>query len=288
MKQMNVIAVGLIAVLAFIGVFSVFTVDETELAIKFRLGEIVQSDFEPGLYFQFPIYNNIQKFDARIQTLDAEPELYLTSESKNVSVDAFIKWRIRRDKVANFYTATGGDSSRANIRLSQIIKDGLRGEFGKRTIQEVISGERNEIMDILTQQANRPAETFGIEIVDVRIKRIDLSKDISDSVYRRMEAERKRVANDYRARGEEAAEKIRADADRQRTIIHAEAYRDSEKIRGNGDGEASAIYAAAFGKDPKFYSLYRSLNAYKSTFADKGDMLIVEPEIGRASCRERV
>lgn len=266
-----------VAVILFIGSFAVFTVDETERVIKFRLGQVVKSDYTPGLYWQIPFVNNIETFDARIQTLDAEPELYLTSEKKNVIVDSFIKWKIREDGVTAFYTATGGDVLRANVRLSQFIKDGLRSEFGKRTIQEVISKKRAEIRDIMTKQSNVLAKDFGIEIIDVRIKRIDLDKEISESVYRRMEAERQRVANDYRARGEEQAEIIRAAADRKRTVILAEAYRDAEIIRGKGDGVAASIYAKAYNKDAKFYGLYRSLDAYKKTFAGKDDILVVEP-----------
>jgi membrane protease subunit HflC len=271
-KITGIIIVGIILV---IGSFSVFTVHEREKAILFQLGEIVKTDFTPGLYFKKPFVNNVRKYDARIQTLDAQPERYLTSEKKNVIVDSFVKWKIK--DVATYYTATSGDVVRANVKLSQIIKDGLRGEFGKRTIQEVISGERNEIMDILTKAANDQAATFGIGIVDVRIKRIDLAKEISDSVYRRMEAERTRVAKDLRGRGGEAAERIRADADRQQTVILAEAYRDSEIIRGEGDGTAASIYAAAYKQDPEFYSLYRSLNAYKDTFTNRDDTIVMEP-----------
>lgn len=277
MGPVKMLGVGVAAVIFFIVSFAVFTVDETERVILFRLGEVVKSDYNPGLYWKVPFVNNIQTFDARIQTLDAEPELYLTSEKKNVIVDSFIKWRIREDGVTDFYTATGGDVLRANVRLSQFIKDGLRSEFGKRTIQEVISAKRAEIRDIMTKKSNESAKDFGIEIIDVRIKRIDLDKEISVSVYRRMEAERQRVANDYRARGEEEAEKIRAAADRKRTVILAEAYRDAEIIRGQGDGTAASIYAKAYNKDAKFYGLYRSLDAYKKTFAGKDDILVVEP-----------
>jgi len=275
MGQLKVVGLVVIAAALLIGSLSVYTVNEKEKAVLFRLGEVVKSDFTPGLYFQMPFVNNVIKFDARIQTLDAEPERYLTSEKKNVIVDSFVKWKI--DDVTTYFTSTGGDVARANIRLSQVIKDGLRGEFGKRTIQEVISGERNEIMEVLTKTANTQADAFGIEIVDVRIKRIDLAREISESVYQRMEAERTRVAKDLRARGEEAAEIIRAEADRKRTVILAEAYRDSEIIRGDGDGKAANIYAVAYGKNPEFYSLYRSLTAYKDTFASKDDILVIEP-----------
>jgi membrane protease subunit HflC len=266
----------LLAAAVVIASFSVFTVDERQKAILFRLGEIVRTDFGPGLHWQTPFVNNVRKFDARIQTLDAEPERYLTGEKKNVIVDSFVKWRI--NDVANYYTATGGDAVRANLRLSQIIKDGLRAEFAKRTIKEAVSGERQEIMNVITAQANKEAKQFGIDIVDVRIKRIDFPADISDSVFRRMRAERERVAKDLRSRGAEAAEKIRAEADRKRTVIIADAYRDAEILRGEGDAAATEIYAKAYGKDVEFYSLYRSLNAYKSTFANKSDVLVIEPD----------
>ena len=254
---------------------SMFVVKEWERAILFRLGEIVRTDYKPGLHFKLPIVNNVRKYDGRIMTLDAEPERYLTAEKKNVIVDAFVKWRI--GNVANYYTAMGGDESRANIRLSQIIKDGLRGEFGKRTIQEVVSGERREIMEVISLNADKLAQEFGINILDVRIKRIDLPEDISDNVYRRMEAERAREAKDKRAKGAEAAERIRAEADRERTVILAEAYREAEQTRGEGDAKAADIYARAFNQDPEFYSFYRSINAYRNSFSQKSDVLVLEP-----------
>jgi len=275
MGQTKTLVGILLAAVVVIGAFSIFTVDEREKAVLFRLGEIVRTDFEPGLHWKTPLINNVRKFDSRIQSLDVESERYLTSEKKNVIVDSFVKWRII--DVANYYTATGGDALRANLRLSQIIKDGLRGEFAKRTIQEAISGERQQIMQIITEQANGQAQAFGIDIVDVRIKRIDFPADISDSVFSRMRAERQRVAKDLRSRGAEAAEKIRAEADRQRTVLLADAYRDAEKLKGEGDAVATDIYAKAYGKDVEFYSLYRSLNAYKATFANKDDVLVLEP-----------
>lgn len=276
MGQVKILGGIVVGVVLFVLSASIFTVDEREKVILFKLGEIVKTDYTPGLKWKTPFINNVRKFDARIQTLDAEAERYLTSEQKNVIVDSFVKWRI--SDVATFYTASTGDTARANLRLSQIIKDGLRGEFGKRTIQEVISGERNEIMSILTTEANKQADAFGIDIIDVRIKRIDLAQDISASVYRRMEAERTRVAMDYRARGAEEAEKIRSEADKRRTVILAEAFRDSEILRGTGDAEAVTIYANGYNKDVEFYSLYRSLNAYKNTFNSKSDILVIEPK----------
>jgi membrane protease subunit HflC len=276
MGQAKMLGGIVVVALLIVGSFSMFTVDEREKAILFRLGEIVKTDFKPGLYFKLPFVNNVRKFDSRIQTLDAEPERYLTSEKKNVIVDAFVKWRI--GDVERYFTSTGGDPMTANARLSQVIKDGLRGEFGKRTIQEVVSGERKEVMNILTAQASEQAKLFGIDLVDVRIKRIDLAKEISDSVYRRMEAERLRVAKDLRARGAETAEVIKAEADRQKTVLLAKAYKKAETIRGEGDAASAKIYADAYNQDKEFYSLYRSLGAYRKAFANKDDILVLQPD----------
>lgn len=254
---------------------SLFTVAETERAVRFRLGEIVDTDYGPGLHFKVPFINNIRKYEARIITLDATPEEFLTKEKKNLVVDSFVKWRIK--DVSDFYTSTGGSVSTANSRLSQVIKESLKSEFGLRTIKEVVSGERREVMDNLTVKANAQAEQFGIEVVDVRLKRIDLAEQISDSVFQRMEAERSRIAKDFRSKGAEAAERIRADADRQREIILAEAYREAEQVRGDGDAKAAELYADAYNQNREFYSLYRSLNAYKSTFNSKDDVLVIDP-----------
>jgi membrane protease subunit HflC len=268
---------GLILLLAvlIVGSFSMFTVSETQKAILFRLGEIVRTDFTPGLHFKVPFVNNIRTFEARLMTLDIETERYLTSEKKNLLVDAFVKWRI--NDVARFYRSVAGDESQGALRLSQIIKDSLRSEFGKRTIQEVISGERSQIMDTVTAYANKQAHEFGIEVVDVRLKRIDLPPDVSESVYRRMEAERSRVAKEFRSQGAESAERIRADADRRRTEILAEAYSEAEKARGAGDAQAADIYAKAYNKNKEFYAFYRSLESYRKTFNDKSDMVVVDP-----------
>ena len=276
MPQGKIISLIVIFAVLIVGSMSFFTVDEREKAIMFKFGEIISTDFDPGLHWKIPFVNNVRKFDSRIQTMDAEPERYLTSEKKNLIVDAFVKWRI--DNVSKFFTATGGDALRANIRLSQFIKDGLRGEFGKRTIREVVSGERVEIMDILTVAANEQAQEFGIDIIEVRIKRIDLDKNISDSVYRRMEAERERVAKELRAEGEREAETIRAKADRERTVILAEAFRKAEQVRGEGDQMAASIYATAYNQDKEFYAFYRSLNAYKRSFASRDDILVLQPK----------
>ncbi|RCX26140.1 protease modulator HflC [Thioalbus denitrificans] len=274
----NSVKLGVIGLLALLvlGAFSIYTVDERQKAILFRLGEIVRTDLEPGIHFKFPLIYNVGKFDGRILTLDEAPERFLTSEKKNVMVDSFVKWRI--DDVGRFYQRTGGDERTAAMRLSQILKDGLRSEFAKRTVQEVVSGDRAQIMDILTENANRQVSELGISVVDVRIQQIELPAEVSGSVYRRMEAERARVARDFRSRGAEAAERIRADADRQRTVILAEAYRDAEVIRGEGDARATDIYAKAYTRDPEFYAFYRSLRAYRDTFRDRSDVILMQPD----------
>ena len=268
--------IGVLVVIAILVGFSVFTVHERERAIQFQLGKIVRTDFEPGLHFKFPFVQNVRKFDARVQTLDSPPELYLTSEKKNVMVDSFVKWKI--EDVEAYYKATGGNFAVAGQRLLEVIKRGLKDEFGKRTIQEVVSGERADIMDILSVIANRAVEEYGILIVDVRIKRIDLPEDVSQSVYNRMKAERQRVAADFRSRGAEEAKRIRAKAERQREIILAEAERDALRLRGQGDAQAAETYANAYNQDPEFFSLYRSLNAYRDTFKSKGDFLLLDPK----------
>jgi membrane protease subunit HflC len=276
MSPAKMFSLILAALALWIGSMSFFIVEERELAVKFRLGEFDRADYTPGIYFKIPFINNVRKFDSRILTLDAEPERYLTFEKKNVIVDAFIKWRI--NDVANYYKTMGGDERRAGMRLSQVIKNGLRDEFGKRTIQEAISGERAEIMNVITEQIEEQAQQFGIEVVDVRIKRIELPPEVSGSVFDRMEAERARVAKDLRSRGAEAAERIRADADRQRTVLLAEAYRDAERIRGEGDAKSAEIYAQAFSKNDEFYSFYRSLDAYRNVFSNQEDVLVLDPE----------
>jgi membrane protease subunit HflC len=275
MNQAKTTGLILLLALLVVGSFSIFTVSETQKAILFRLGEIVNTDFTPGLHFKVPFVNNVRTFEARLMTLDIETERYLTSEKKNLLVDAFVKWRI--DDVARFYTSVRGDESQGALRLSQIIKDSLRSEFGKRTIQEVISGERSQIMDTVTAYANKQAQEFGISVVDVRLKRIDLPPDVSESVYRRMEAERSRVAREFRSQGAESAERIRADADRRRTEILADAYREAQQSRGAGDAQAADIYAKAYDKNKEFYAFYRSLESYRKTFQDKSDIVVVDP-----------
>lgn len=276
MGQAKTVGIIALIVLLLIVSFSVFTVNEKERAILLRLGKIVKTEYEPGLHFKYPLIENVRKFDARVLTMDAEPERFLTAEKKNVIVDAFVKWRIA--DVARFYTSMGGDEARANLRLSQIIKDEMRGQFGRRTIQDVVSGERGQIMDILTVNTNKQAQGFGIKVIDVRIKRIDLPAEVSESVFRRMAAERSRVAKDLRSRGAEAAERIRADADRQRTVIMAEAYGESERTRGEGDALAGQMYADAFQKNPEFFSFYRSLTAYRQSINSGNDVMVLQPD----------
>ena len=266
----------LVAIGALLLASSAFTVAEPEYAIKFRLGKIVRTDFEPGLHFKLPIINNVRKFDRRILTLDAEPERFLTSEKKDVIVDSFVKWRIA--DVARFYTATGGDEAIAANRLSQILRDGLRGEFAKRTLREVVSGEREDIMNALTVSASSIAANLGVDIVDVRIKRIDLPDEVSGSVYNRMRTERLRVANELRSQGREAAERIRADADRQVQVLLANAQRDAEEVRGEGDAVAADLYAKAYSKNTEFYAFFRSMQAYRDAFRTEDDVLVLDPE----------
>ncbi|MGE0483772.1 MAG: protease modulator HflC [Gammaproteobacteria bacterium] len=253
-----------------------FRVYEYEYAILFQLGKIKRSDYGPGLHFMVPLLHNVRTFDKRLQTLDAEPQRFLTGEKKDVIVDSFARWRIL--DVEQFYKSTDGDPRRAGLLLYQKINDGLRSEFGKRNVQEVVSGERGAIMKTVTHMANERGEALGMEIVDVRLKRIDLPTEVSSNVYERMRSERSRVAREFRARGDKEAITIRADADRQRTVISAEAYRDAENLRGAGDASAAEIYAEAYTRDPEFYDFYRSLNAYKSSFSGKNDVLLLEPD----------
>ncbi len=271
----NKIVIALAAVF-FVVSSSVFTVSETERAIKFQLGEVIESDFAPGLHFKMPFVNNVKKFDSRILTMDSKPERFLTSEKKNVIVDSFVKWKIA--DVKTFYTAVAGDAQQANIRLDQIIKDAFRSEFSKRTIRQLVATDRNVVRTELIARSTPVALKLGIEIVDVQVKRIDLPSEVSASVYRRMEAERERVAREFRSQGKEAAERIRAGADKQRQIIMANAFRDAEILRGVGDATAAGIYAKAYGADVEFFTFYRSLNAYQRTFRNPGDMLVVEPD----------
>ncbi|MBK7417063.1 MAG: protease modulator HflC [Dechloromonas sp.] len=267
---------AIVATILVVLAMSIFTVDQRQFALVFQLGEVKKVITEPGLNFKIPMIQNVRYFEKRIITLDNnEPERFITSEKKNVLVDSFIKWRIVDPKL--YYISVGGDEARAKIRLNQTVNAGLREEFGKRTVHDVVSGERDKIMNQMREKADIDARTIGIQIVDVRIKRVELPNEVSDSVYRRMEAERKRVANELRSEGSAEAEKIRADADRQREVIVAEAYRDAQKAKGEGDAKATSIYAQAFAPNPEFYAFYRSLEAYRASFRNKTDVLVVEP-----------
>jgi membrane protease subunit HflC len=270
-----IIAVLVLAVV--VGLSMIFIVDERELAIKFQLGEIVDSANEPGLHFKAPWpINNVRKFDKRILTLDTRPERFLTGEKKNVTVDFFVKWRIKDP--ADYYTTFMGDERQANLRLLQIIKNGLQLEFDQRTIQQVVAEDRAQMMGNLTTQANVQVEAFGIEIVDARIKQIELPQDVRNSVFERMRTERERIAKDLRAQGEEAAKGIRAVAERERTVLLAEAQRDAQTTRGQGDARATEIYAKAYSQDEEFFEFYRSMNAYRTSLASQQDILVLEPD----------
>ena len=273
--NLGALLVGLLVVL-IVASLSLFVVDQRQNAIVFRLGEVVDIKTKPGLYLKVPLVDNVRYFDVRILTIDtAEPERFLTSEKKNVLVDLFVKWRIT--DVRQYYVSVQGNESLAQTRLLQTINDGMRAEFGNRTVHEVVSGERDKIMDLMREKANEDAKTIGVEVLDVRLKRVDLPQEVSATVYSRMEAERKRVANELRSTGAAESEKIRADADRQREIIIAQAYREAQRIKGEGDGKATGIYARAYEANPEFYAFYRSLEAYKAGFRGKNDVMVLEP-----------
>ncbi|MCO6427562.1 protease modulator HflC [Nitrosomonas communis] len=276
MGKLSSVLSSIVVVLVLVASSAIYIVDEREQAILFQLGEVVDVKTTPGLYFKIPIAQNVRYFDSRILTLDTEePERFITSEKKNVLVDLFVKWRIV--DVKQYYISVRGDETLAKTRLAQTVNSSMRDEFGNRTVHDVVSGERDKIMEIMRQKANIDAKKIGVEVVDVRLKRVDLPQEVSESVYRRMEAARKRVANELRSTGAAEAEKIRAEADRQREVILAEAYREAQKIMGEGDGQAAAIYAGTFEKNPEFYAFYRSMEAYKQSFKNKGDMLVLEP-----------
>lgn len=262
--------------LAWITSMSVFTVDERELAIKFRLGKIIQTEFEPGLHFKMPFVNNVRKFPRQILTQTNPQELFLTFEKKNLFVDFFVKWRII--DVGAFYRATRGDEALASQRLIEIVKDGVRSEFAKRTVPQVVTAERRELLDNMLANARVNARELGMEVVDVRVKRTEFPEQVSDSVFDRMRQERARTASELRAQGAEAAEQIRAEADRQRTVTLAEAYREAEKVRGAGDAEAARIYAEAYRKDPEFFAFYRSIQAYRRSLGKENDLLVLDKD----------
>lgn len=262
-------------VILILASMSVFIVDQRQTAIVFQLGEVMRVETTPGIKVKMPLVQNVRFFDSRILTLDNDdPERFITAEKKNVLVDSFIKWRIF--DVKQYYISVGGDEARAQTRLMQTVNSTLREEFGKRTIHEVVSGQRDELMRVVREKADIDARKIGVEVLDVRLKRVDFPVEISDSVYRRMDAERKRVANELRATGNAESEKIRADADRQREVILAQAYRDAQKIKGEGDAKAAALYASAFGRNPEFYAFYRSLDVYKQGFKSKSDIMVLD------------
>lgn len=276
MMQRLPLLLGLVFALFAAAGAMLFTVDQRQYAIVFQLGEIKEVVKEPGLKFKWPMIQNVRYFDRRILTMDSvEPERFLTAEKKPVLVDSFIKWRIA--DVKQYYISVSGDEMLARTRLSQVVNAGLREEFGRRTVHDVVSGVRDKIMSDVQQKADTDAREMGVEIVDVRLKRVDLPPEVSESVYRRMETERKRVANELRSQGAAEAEKIRADADKQREVIVAEAYRDAQKIKGEGDAKAASVYGKAFGANPEFYAFYRSLEAYRQSFSNKNDVMVVDP-----------
>jgi len=268
--------VAILAVLALLVSSSLFTVDQRQNAIVFQLGEVKEVINRSGLHFKWPLLQNVRHFDMRILTFDdAEPLRFLTQGNRPVLVDSFVKWRIADTR--QYYVSVQGDELRAATRIKQTVAGVLRDEFGARTVHEVVSGEREQVMNRVREKVDQDLKRIGVEIIDVRLKRVDLPQDVSESVYRRMEAERKRIANELRSTGAAEAEKIRADADRQREVLLAEAYRDAQRVRGEGDAKSAAIYAAAFNQNPEFYSFYRSMEAYRSTFRGRNDLMVIEP-----------
>jgi membrane protease subunit HflC len=274
-KPIGALVAALIVVVVLLA-SSMFTVYQSQNALVFQLGKVVAVEKAPGLYFKIPLIQNVRYFDTRIQTIDAaDPERFITSEKKSVLVDSYIKWRVIDAR--QYYVSVGGDVTRAQIRLNQTVNDGLRAEFGTRTIHEVVSGQRDQIMDEIRVKADSDARKIGVQVVDVRIKRVDLPETVSIDVFRRMEAERKRVANELRATGAAEAEQIKADADKQKVVIVADAYSKAQQMKGEGDAKAAAIYAAAYGKNPEFYAFYRSMQAYRESFKSKSDVMVLDP-----------
>ena len=274
----NLLKVGIFFLIALVGVGNtLFVISEFERGITLRFGQLIEADIEPGLHVKVPFLDDVRRFDARILTVDAQPASFFTVEKKRLIVDSYAKWKIAN--VETYYKATNGVERTAENRLAKRINDGLRNQFGTRTLREVVSGERDLLMKNITQELNSSVrDELGIEIVDIRVKRIDLPQEVSSQVFRRMTAERDKEAQELRSTGKEKAEKIRASADRERTIELANAYRDAEELRGEGDAKAASIYAKAYQQDAEFYSFMRSLNAYKSAFSNKGDIMLVEPD----------
>ena len=270
------ILIGLVVLVAIVS-NALYVVNERERAVLLKFGEVVSTDIDPGLHFKIPIVNDVRRFESRLITLDSSPQRYLTAEKKALIVDSFVKWQVA--DAGKYYTATGGDEFSANSLLASRVDNGLRNKFGERTVYEVVSGERDALMAEITEELDRIAlNELGIHVLDVRVKGIDLPPEVSNAVYTRMSTEREREARDHRSRGRELAEGIEADADRQKTVIEANAYREAEQIRGEGDAIAAEVYANAFNQDQEFYAFYRSISAYKSSFAGKEDLLVIDPE----------
>ncbi len=273
-NRIGIVLAGVLAAVVLASM-SLFTVDQRENAIVFQLGEVKEVITTPGLHFKWPLIQNVRYFDARILTMDTpDAERYITSEKKNLLVDTFVKWKISDPRQ---YYISVGDEEQAQTRLSQTVNATLREEFGKHTVHEVVSQDRDEIMRVVRERANLDAKKIGVEIIDVRLKRVDLPQEVSESVYKRMDAERKSVANQLRSEGASEAERIRAEADKERAVIIANAYNEAQRVKGEGDAKASAVYAQAFGKNPEFYAFYRSLEAYRSSFKNRSDVLVLEP-----------
>ena len=271
------ISIVFLLALTLVATNTLYVIQETELAVKLRFGRLIETNLQPGLHYKIPFVDKVRKFDARVLTLDADPASFFTVEKKRLIVDAFSKWRIVDVDV--YYRSTGGNFLVAQERLASRVNDGLRNQFGARTLQEVVSGERDQLMKNLADKLNLTVrQTLGVEVVDVRIKGIDLPPEVSEQVYRRMKAEREKEARILRSEGGEQAEKIRADADRQKTVLLANAYRVAEQTKGKGDAQATATYAAAYTKNPEFYAFIRSLTAYGRSFSNKGDVLLVDPK----------
>ena len=276
MRRSTAVAVILLVVAALVFAMSAYTIDQRRAAIKFQLGEVIAVQTEPGLKFLVPFMQNVRLFDMRIQTLDSrDAERFLTKENKNVLVDSFVKWRVI--DVRQYYVSVRGDPIAAEARISQTVNDALRAEFARRTVHDVVSGERDKIMSTVADKVDQDVRNIGVEVVDVRLKRVDLVPEISADVYRRMESERKRVANQLRSEGQAEGERIKAEADRTRQIIVAEAYREAQRVKGEGDALAARVYAEAFQRNPEFFSFYRSMEAYRQTLRSKSDVMVLDP-----------
>lgn len=277
MSNKSFFSLIVLALVLAIAASSLFIVNQYERAVVLRFGRLIEMDVKPGLHVKIPLMDKVRRFDGRLLTADMNTESFFTIENKRLMVDSYIKWRIK--DVETYYKATGGDEHLAADRLTQRVADGLRNQFGRRTLHDVVSGQRDELMSELKKTLNESANTLlGIEVVDIRVKRIDFPPEVSQSVFARMAADREKEAREYRAQGKEQSEVIRADADRQRVVLEANAYRDAERLRGEGDAKASAIYAAAYNRDPEFYAFVRSLNAYRKSFNGKDDLMVIDPK----------